>query len=79
MRRHLELSLELSHLELTHLLQMGQAVGKWETAPPIGAANSSFPEIHAMEMHVFCNSQKLKVVCLLEICVCASCCWMLTP
>lgn len=44
----------------------GWAVGRLQKTPQMGAAFSFLPKIDAVEMCVFCNFQKLKVVCLLE-------------
>lgn len=44
----------------------GWAVGRLQKTPQMGAAYCFLSKIDAMEMCVFCNFQKLKVVCLLE-------------
>ena len=41
-------------------------MGRLQKTPQMGAAFSFLSKTDAMEMCVFCNFQKLKVVCLLE-------------
>lgn len=59
-------------------LQRGPALGRLEKAPQMATADS-FLKLMLWKCIVFCHLQKLKVDYLLESCVCAVCCWMLTP